>query len=61
MKGWDEVFYAALKQEDTVLGRTYHAFNGQTEAINDLVKQHYRILWQVSDKYIYSPQLITEN
>lgn len=30
MKGWDEVFYAALKQEDTVLGRTYYAFNGQT-------------------------------
>ena len=29
MKGWDEVFHAALKQ-DTVLGRTYHAFNGQT-------------------------------
>lgn len=30
MKGWDEVFYTALKQEDTVLGRTYYAFNGQT-------------------------------
>ena len=42
MKGWDEVFNAALKQKDTVWTEPIMLSMAKLEAINDFVKQNYR-------------------